>query len=523
MRAKSIRLFILAVFISFVLCRVCFNSQAQNTETRYSPAIPKTWDEAALADWATPVAGLNLRPKHISEKEYYSLPVENLRSYPVYFEGREPAGYWEMLQGVGPQPLIEPGKLKTEADWIVAGQRVFDEADDLHLRTYSPELISAARSIKAFEGRQPLPDGTTSDLRWVPTKNGVALSVSNCTTCHVRRLADGTRITGAPTSFTLPGTGKPGLLGGSGMVRPLQTSLHAVTGAAPFRMGSDSFGMWLYQAYGVPWKKDDVHERAKTMTEAEYNLWINSAVRGGGVPRWNGSPYYPAKIPDLIGIKDRKYIDHTATHLHRGIGDLMRYAALVSFAETTDFGQYHMLAVDTKRGQGRLPDEALYALALYIYSLTPPANPNLFDEQAKAGEKIFASEGCVMCHTPPLYTSNKLTLAQGFTPPKDAPATLNILRLSVGTNSGLALETRKGTGYYKVPSLKGVWYRGHYLHDGAAASLEEMFDPDRLKESHVPGGWCAPGAQTRAIKGHPFGLGLTEVERKALIAFLKTL
>jgi hypothetical protein len=37
----------------------------------------------------------------------------------------------------------------------------------------------------------------------------------------------------------------------------------------------------------------------------------------------NGSILFPAKIPDLIGIKDRKYIDHTATHLHRGIGDLM--------------------------------------------------------------------------------------------------------------------------------------------------------------------------------------------------------
>ena len=109
-----------------------------------------------------------------------------------------------------------------------------------------------------------------------------------------------------------------------------------------------------------------------------------------------------------------------------------------------------------------------------------------------------------MCHTPPLYTSNKLTLAQGFTPPKDAPATLDILRFSVGTDPSLALATRKGTGYYKVPSLKGVWYRGHYLHDGAVASLEEMFDPDRLKESHEPGGWCPPGTKTRAIKGHPF-------------------
>ncbi len=65
--------------------------------------------------------------------------------------------------------------------------------------------------------------------------------------------------------------------------------------------------------------------------------------------------------------------------------------------------------------------------------------------------------------------------------------------ISVGTDPGLALRTRKGTGLYKVPSLRGVWYRGHYLHDGSVASLEEMFDSDRLRPSHVPGGWKGPG------------------------------
>jgi hypothetical protein len=48
----------------------------------------------------------------------------------------------------------------------------------------------------------------------------------------------------------------------------------------------------------------------------------------------------------------------------------------------------------------------------------------------------------------------------------------------------------------RLPSLKGVWYRGHCLHDGSAAGLEEMFDPDRLKETHVPGGWSPPGTTT---------------------------
>ena len=75
--------------------------------------IPRTWDEAALKDWATPLASLNVRPTHMSAEQYYALPVDNLRTYRVYAPGREPAGYWAFLQKVGPQPLIEPEKLKT--------------------------------------------------------------------------------------------------------------------------------------------------------------------------------------------------------------------------------------------------------------------------------------------------------------------------------------------------------------------------------------------------------------------------
>ena len=103
--------------------------------------IPRVWDEAALADWVTPIAGLNVRPTNMSAKDYYAMAVENLRTYPVYFPGREPDGYWEMLRRVGPQPLIEPEKLTTEADWVKAGQRVFDEADHLHLRSLDSTLI----------------------------------------------------------------------------------------------------------------------------------------------------------------------------------------------------------------------------------------------------------------------------------------------------------------------------------------------------------------------------------------------
>lgn len=499
---------LLALSFLFVVSRVM---DAQSTPR---PVIPRTWDEKALADWATPLAGINVRPTHISESEYYALPVDDSRTYPVYARGREPQGYWEELQRARPKPMLEAKTLRSGRDWIEAGRRVFDEIDHIHLRTFDPAVIEIARK---GESELIAKDGSIPGIRWVPTAKGVALSFTGCSGCHVQFRSDGTEIPGASffAAATLPFTAR--------LIPVVQTKLRYAAGAAPIQMGDEPLGMWLYRAYGVPWRANDEHLRLKDIKPDEYRAFLLAQSRGGAVPRWNGSLYYPAKVPDLIGVKERKYIDHTATHLNRGTGDLMRYAALVSFGETTQFGPHNMLGGGAQRPKARRSDEVLYALALYIQSLEPPQNPNRADDSSKAGELIFKREGCVNCHVPPLYTNNKLTLAVGFEPPKNAPKSLDILRISVGTDPGLALKTRKGTGYYKVPSLKGVWYRGHYLHDGAAASLEEMFDPARLSEDYKPKGYMPPGATSHAIKGHEFGLKLTPVERDRLIAFLRTL
>ena len=95
--------------------------------------------------------------------------------------------------------------------------------------------------------------------------------------------------------------------------------------------------------------------------------------------------------------------------------------------------------------------------------------------------------------------------------------------MSVGTDPNLALRTRRSTGYYKVPSLKGVWYRGPFEHNGSVATLEDWFDPRRLRDDYVPTGWKGYGAKTRAVKGHEFGLKLSSDDKRALIDFLKTL
>ena len=165
----------------------------------FKPEIPKVWDEQALATWATPVAGLNVRPGHFSEAEYYQAPIDNYRTYPVYAPGREPAGYWEMLQKVGPKPLIDPSKLRSKRDWIEAGKAVFEQADHLSLRSHDPKVIAAIRSPEMLKNLPYVsPDGTLRLLRWVPTEKGVAIGHVNCGSCHTREEPDGTRLNGPP-------------------------------------------------------------------------------------------------------------------------------------------------------------------------------------------------------------------------------------------------------------------------------------------------------------------------------------
>ena len=214
-------------------------------------------------------------------------------------------------------------------------------------------------------------------------------------------------------------------------------------------------------------------------------------------------------------------MDATATHRLRGPEDVARYAAFISGIDPMEFGKYKILKPEQRRITLRYADEVLYAIGVYLMSLEPPRNP---DSGSAAlitrGRQIFAHETCINCHVPPNYTSGKLTLADGYKPPPDHPNQADIVNISVRTDPGLAMKTRKGTGFYKIPSLRGVWYRPLLLHDGSVASLEEMFDPDRLKPDHVPGGWIGPGLTKRAIPGQPFGLGLS-TEDKGRFACLR--
>jgi hypothetical protein len=271
--------------------------------------------------------------------------------------------------------------------------------------------------------------------------------------------------------------------------------------------------------FGVPWVQDDQLERADP---GELAKRANNAH--GVIPRVNGSPYYGTRVPDLHLLRYSKYIDATGTHRLRGPEDIARYAAIINSADPMDFGTHRFLSDAQRRVGYRFADEVLYAIGEYLLSLEPPKNPNPPPADLVArGQAIFRREKCESCHPPPDYTTGKLTLAQGYEPPRNHPFWNDIHRVSVGTEPGLALKTRKGTGFYKIPSLRGVWYRPRLLHDASIVSLEELFDEARLGADYDRKGWSPPGATRGPIPGLEFLTKLPAEDKRALIAFLRSL
>jgi mono/diheme cytochrome c family protein len=473
----------------------------------FHPDIPKAWDDKEVESMEVPLAQRDRSPRYMTSAEYYALKVRPIyRSYPMYAKGREPAGYIESLKQKDPEIIFDPAKLHTKEDWIQAGKLVF-ESETLFrpAPTNSPSAEEVPPWHVTSEGILP---STVPGFRYYIRKKGVLEVGSNaCATCHTRPMPDG-------TSFE----------GGQGITsRPVAVAaaISTVRNYTSEAFQSSVDRAWVN--FGVPWiMSKEEFERSLTREQLIREL---EASRRSVFPRQGTSHSHPVRVPSLVGIQDIKYLDATGLVRHRSIGDIMRYAIINEGLDTlAHYGDFQPSPTGTATFSGeagtRYSDEQLYALALYIYSLKPPPNPNPFDDQARHGQQIFQQQGCPACHTPPFYTNNMLNPAKGFKVPDDLRNTDAIMSTSIGTDPTLAMQTRRGTGFYKVPSLRGIWFRTGMGHAGQAETLEEWFDPARLQTDYVPKGFhLAPGP----IEGHEKGLTLSPEDKKALIAFLKTL
>lgn len=478
--------------------------------------VPSPWSQASIAGYRLPLPGLGRAPKMVSGDAYYKLPEVNLRTYPVYAPDREPKGYIESLKAKDPEPLVDVNKLHTREDWIAAGREVFygrelprfsGSEDNLALMR-DPKVIAAYRV-------QTTKEGILLGLRYVVREKGkVDLGTDTCAMCHVRVQSDGSLIEGPANVYTPFG--------------PLMGDLTRRYAGFGEQFLEERRRRHMREDYRVPFLKPDPNLATADLPAEEIaRLYEENPL--GVHARTNTSLIYPVKIANLIGIGDMKFFDRTGTARNRGIADLMRYSGSIADVSDalTEYGDgpdkmLNLAHMGLDQGIKRTPDAALYALALYLESLRPPPNPNQPNAASRRGEAVFQKQACANCHIAPLYTNNRLTLAAGYHPSESVMRETGAMNISVGTDPNLATKTRKGTGFYRVPSLRMVWMEACFLHDGSIGTLEELFNPDRLKSEFRSSNW-APITKPHAVEGHTFGLSATPADRANLISFLRTL
>ncbi len=475
--------------------------------TEQNPPVHRAW--ADTDDSELPLAGIGVTASHVSAEYYYRIPIRLVyKTYTVYHPHREPKGYWKWLNQQEPQAVFDPGQIRTEADWVRAGELIFKGASDV------PGDVKNARDPNWYDrlGIRLAPDGSDPSARYiVKSKGHVEVRYTNCSSCHTRILENGNVIVGAQ------GNSPVGVFDALNLRHQLATSTSE-------RDALKQAVVTYRRMFTVPWLDPDPAQAIESMAAVEM-LTALEGIPAGVVHRGRTSLFFPPKTPDLIGIKHRRYLDATGLVQHRSIKDLMHYAAAVDGAEElAAYGRFRMFdELPNPATRSRFSDEQLFALVRYLYSLKPPANPNRPTVVSARGEQVFKREGCTGCHPPPLYTNNMLTPAEGFIVPDGHKQKYSIMPLSVGTDPRLALQTRKGTGYYRVPSLKGVWYRGPFEHNGSVATLEDWFNSARLRDDYIPTGYKGYRLTTRAVRGHAFGLNISAPDKAALIAFLRTL
>jgi mono/diheme cytochrome c family protein len=173
----------------------------------------------------------------------------------------------------------------------------------------------------------------------------------------------------------------------------------------------------------------------------------------------------PVRIPDLRPVRWLTYLHADAT---------VRQPDIVALAIRIE-----TLIITSHSEVVRPPRVVALALATYLWSLAPddplPSPPTQFVET------------CGGCHA-----------GDGLT---GAPVPLDV----VGTDPVVGMSSDRGTGMYRVPSLRGVRDRALLFHDGSIDSLDALLDP------------------ARTTPGHRFGMQLSTDDRATIIAYLRTL
>ncbi len=198
------------------------------------------------------------------------------------------------------------------------------------------------------------------------------------------------------------------------------------------------------------------------------------------VPKLQGEAYYEILFNQAFGSETV-----TEDRISRALAQFVR--SMVSF--------------DSKYDEG-------------LAQLNNPPNNNTnipgFTAQENLGRRIFNQSNCDNCHRTDLFVGDEA---------RNNGLDAVIVDDGLGNTTGNANDN----GKFKVPSLRNIELTAPYMHDGRFATLEEVV------EHYNSGVQNSPTLDNRLRnnggggQGQPRRLNLTNAEKAALVAFMKTL
>lgn len=132
-------------------------------------------------------------------------------------------------------------------------------------------------------------------------------------------------------------------------------------------------------------------------------------------------------------------------------------------------------------------------------------------QMEEEGRRIFFSEkgDCFHCHTNLLATDNMMH--------NNGLDSVYVKEIDLGYYN--VTQNPNDKGKFRTPNLRNVALRTNYMHDGRFTTLEDVVDFYNTGVNKVA---TVDPLMTKDNRDDVFGLGLNEVEKKQLVAFLKT-
>ena len=347
-----------------------------------------------------------------------------------------------------------------------------------------------------------------------PLAGNVPAVAFTCASCHFSRLSDGRYAVGAPNlhydyaRHILTISLAPTLA--LGLTQPSTQDPAAVAEVQPVldRLASDANLRLQLESTLLPLASLKLPAMTPTI-EHEYATWPTGTL---------DFLIAPLPIDDHVHVVGKMIglwgIPRPEEAASAGMANVGVPSGLLGWTGDTHTLTEFLRGFAILGGAATTPTEAdMSPLMEYLYSLRAPPNPNPPDAaMVSAGAALFREKGCSACHDGPRGSGKRVyALAEIGTDPA-------VSRWADPDLTGLAccgVPTPAGglTHGVKSPRLVGAWTIDRWLHDGALASLDELF----CRGAGRP----AAGVEPLRTDGHAFTCdGLTEDDKSALVAYL---